>query len=187
MPAITGFLSHLPISAEALAEIQACFFRKQAARGDFFLKQGNVCRELAWLESGAMQFFTLRDGEEVTTYVATPGTFVSSVSSFIQQSPAVEYIRVIADCEYQVLSRTDFDRLRRELPAFQQVYVHLLEYQIGCMETSRREMLTQSPSDRYARLLAEEPHLLQSIPLQYLASLLGVTPRHLSRIRAQVR
>jgi hypothetical protein len=36
-------------------------------------------------------------------------------------------------------------------------------------------------------MLRQEPHLLQQIPLQHLASMLGVTPRHLSRIRGNIR
>ncbi|NOS91025.1 MAG: Crp/Fnr family transcriptional regulator, partial [Cyclobacteriaceae bacterium] len=44
-----------------------------------------------------------------------------------------------------------------------------------------------SAADRYEKMMAKEPLLIREIPLQYLASILGVTPRHLSRIRAKVK
>lgn len=40
-----------------------------------------------------------------------------------------------------------------------------------------------SAEQRYEKLLKDEPELLQQVPLQYIASMLGITPRHLSRLR----
>ena len=40
--------------------------------------------------------------------------------------------------------------------------------------------------ERYETLFKNHPNYIQLIPLQYLASFLGVTPRHLSRIRKAI-
>jgi len=54
------------------------------------------------------------------------------------------------------------------------------------MDETRANLMILTAEERYALLLKEEPKLLQQIPLQYLASILGVTPRHLSRIRNNI-
>jgi hypothetical protein len=73
----------------------------------------------------------------------------------------------------------------QDIPALKDFYIGLLEWQIGCIDNSRFDLITLNAEQRYQKLLEEEPELLQRIPLQYLASILGVTPRHLSRIRGR--
>jgi len=46
-------------------------------------------------------------------------------------------------------------------------------------------LLTMSATDRYNKLLKEEPHLLQMFSNYYIASYLGLAPQSLSRIRNQ--
>ena len=46
--------------------------------------------------------------------------------------------------------------------------------------------LNDSPEQRYINLLKEKPHILRRVPLQYIATYLGVTPVSLSRIRKRV-
>jgi hypothetical protein len=66
-------------------------------------------------------------------------------------------------------------------------YVGMLEWQMCCIDESRLDAIVLSPQERYLKMMEKEPELLQTIPLQYLASILGVTPRHLSRIRNNIR
>lgn len=70
---------------------------------------------------------------------------------------------------------------------FGSFYVSILEHLIICIDESRFKLIALNAEQRYLSMLREEPHLLQQIPLQYLASILGVTPRHLSRIRSEIR
>ncbi|MGE8423828.1 MAG: hypothetical protein ACN6PI_13415 [Sphingobacterium siyangense] len=38
----------------------------------------------------------------------------------------------------------------------------------------------------YLKLMAEQPDLLHNVPMQYIASFLGMNPKSLSRIRKQI-
>jgi CRP/FNR family transcriptional regulator, anaerobic regulatory protein len=78
----------------------------------------------------------------------------------------------------------DLTKLKTESEAFKTFYITALENVITGMDESRSNLIILTAEERYANLMKEEPALLQQIPLQYLASILGVTPRHLSRIRS---
>ena len=53
------------------------------------------------------------------------------------------------------------------------------------LELERRifQLQKSSAAQRYADLVRHQPAYVKLIPLQYLASYLGITQRHLSRIR----
>jgi CRP-like cAMP-binding protein len=107
--------------------------------------------------------------------------------SFIGQTPALENIRALTDGSIHLISRTGLKKLVDEIPQFKDFYIGLLEASICGIDASRHDLIVLTAEQRYEKMLTQEPHLLQQIPLQYLASILGVTPRHLSRIRNNIR
>jgi hypothetical protein len=53
------------------------------------------------------------------------------------------------------------------------------------MEKRIAMLQSQSAIERYEKMLNENPDILLSVPLQYTASFLGMTPQHLSRLRKE--
>ena len=45
---------------------------------------------------------------------------------------------------------------------------------------------SQTAHERYENMLRENPEIILSVPLQYTASFLGITPQHLSRLRKEL-
>ena len=187
MENLIAYFAPYGFSETELAEIAGSFEKKVFSKGDYFVQEGKTSRQLGFVETGVFQYFFNRDGEEITTYVVGENGFVASLVSFFKETPARENIRALTDGILWLLSKDKLAALRRDIPAFREFYIGLLEWQIGCIDDSRLNLLILSAEERYQKMLNEEPHLLQQIPLQYLASILGVTPRHLSRIRKNIR
>jgi hypothetical protein len=53
------------------------------------------------------------------------------------------------------------------------------------MERRIQMLQSQSAHQRYEQMLEENPDIVLSVPLQYTASFLGITPQHLSRLRKE--
>ncbi|NOU46915.1 MAG: Crp/Fnr family transcriptional regulator [Bacteroidales bacterium] len=155
-------------------------------RGDYFLTEGQVNDQIAIVDSGVLQVFFNKDGDEITTYLAGPGKIAVSLSSFFNGLPSKENIRAMCDVAMVVIKRDKLYKLKDEDPDFRQFYMNMLEYQISCIEDSRFDFITLSAEERYMKLLRNEISLLQQIPAKYLASTLGITERHLSRIRKKL-
>lgn len=187
MEGLRTFLDQSGFDADEQTAVIAQFHRRELSKSDLFAQEGRVSDKLAFVERGLFQFFCDRKGDEITTYTAGPADFVVSLSSFLKQQPARESIRALTASVIWVINKQSFDQLRHDLPPFEAFYVGLLEEQINCIEESRYNLLTLTAEQRYQKLIDEELHLLQEVPLHYLASILGVTPRHLSRIRGHVR
>ncbi len=175
------------VPASEVAQITEAFKIKKIPKGEFFVEEGKTSKYLAFISKGLFQYFYLRDGKEITTYITGENTFLASLSSFYKQQPSKEYVRALADSEIWVILYNDLVKLKTESEAFKTFYIGAMENIVIGIDESRSNLITLNAEERYAVLLKEEPALLQQIPLQYLASILGVTPRHLSRIRNNIR
>lgn len=168
----------------AIDEIAAGFKQKTIAKGDYFVQEGSTSKYLAFITKGLFQYFYLKDGKEITTYVTGPDTFLLSLTSFFKQQPSKENIRAITDTEILAIHHTEMMRLKKENEYFRAFYIAALENLVVSMDDTRTNLIILTAEERYALLMKNEPDMLRQMPLQYLASILGVTPRHLSRIRS---
>ncbi|KAB7727378.1 cyclic nucleotide-binding domain-containing protein [Rudanella paleaurantiibacter] len=164
--------------------IAGSFNPRPYRKGDLVLREGDTCRQLGLVDSGLFMFYMPVRGEERTTYVVGEGGFLASLWSFIGERPSAESIRCVRDGRVWLIEKADLLRLRDEVPGFADFYTAMLEREICCIEESRYDLIALTAEERYEKLLTQTPHVLQQIPLYFLAALLGITPRHLSRIRA---
>lgn len=172
---------------EQSIEIASYFTLKELRKGDYFVKSGSVSKSLAYLQEGQLQYYsTDTNGEERTTYISLANTFVASILSVLKEVPARENIKALANSKLWVIQKEDLQQLRTKINGFNEFYISLLEWQICCIDKNRFDLLTLTTEQRYDKLIREEPELLQQVPLQYVASMLGMTPRHLSRLRAKI-
>lgn len=183
MQILKSFFLLQGLSDNEAENVSSSFNLKKIKKGDLFVEEGKTSRYLGFIEKGFLQYFISLDGAEKTTYSVGENSFVASLVSFLKQVPARENIRAVVDAEVWVITKTELVRLLNEIPAFKDFYIGILEWQICCIDESRLDGLVLTAQERYLKMMEKEPSLIQQIPLQYLASILGITPRHLSRIR----
>ena len=155
-------------------------------KNDYFVKENKVCQDFCFVESGILQHSILINDEEKTTYLALRNSVTTSLDSFLNQKPSRKSIKAIADCKLWVVDLETFKNLIDNNSAFHQFYYNLIEKQICLIDDYRIDLLILTPEKRYQKLLKTEPKLLQEVPLHYLASFLGISTRHMSRIRKSV-
>ena len=180
-------LSHLlgnGVPVSEISPIAEAFQFKKIPKGEYFTEEGKISKYLAFITKGLFQYFYTKEGKEITTYVTGENTFLASVSSFYKQQPSKEYVRALVDSELWQIHYDDLAKLKISSEAFKTFYIGAMENVVVGIDESRSKLIILTAEERYASLLKDEPALLQQIPLQYLASILGVTPRHLSRIRS---
>lgn len=168
-------------------EIASFFSYRELAKGDYFVKSEIVSKSLAYLEEGQLQYYSIdANGDERTTYISLSNTFVASLLSLLSEVPARENVKALTNSKIWVIQKDDLLRLRSKIEGFNDFYIGLLEWQICCIDKGKFDLITLTAEQRYEKLLKEEPEVLQQVPLQYIASMLAITPRHLSRLRAKI-
>ncbi len=171
---------------ESLLEIANRFKVLTLKKNQLLVEENQICPYFCYVESGILQHAILVDDEEKTTYLALRNSVTSSLNSFLNKVPSRKSIKALVDCRLWVADLETFHHLQSNNLAFQQFYHNLIERQIMLIDDYRIDLLTLTPEERYKKLLATEPKLLQEVPLHYLASFLGISNRHMSRIRKNI-
>ena len=87
--------------------INQLFSKKELKKGDFFLADGQVCKQVGFIVKGLIRYYINHDGEEKTYAFAQENNFVCNYESFLPQKPSTKIIQALEDCEMLIISFTD--------------------------------------------------------------------------------
>lgn len=150
-------------------------------------EEGKVPQYLYFVVSGFVRLFHYNDkGDEVTTHINCPPGFITSYSNFTNQTRSDENLECITECELLRITKTDLDLLTQKSPAFKDFSFFVFQKSLSYNEKRAKELATLTAEKRYLKLMTEHPELLHNVPMQYIASFLGMNPKSLSRIRKQI-
>ena len=150
-------------------------------------EEGKVPAYLYYVVSGFLRLFHYNDkGDEVTTHINCPPGFITSYAHFNNGSRSEENLECITECELLRITKVDLDLLIKEIPSFKDFSIYVFQQSLSYNEKRSKELATLTAEQRYLRLMDVQPELLQNVPMQYIASFLGMNPKSLSRIRKQI-
>jgi len=162
------------------------FEPRTVGKGELICKAGEVCKEVAFIKSGVMRSFYQLKGKEVTRFVLMKNNFITALSSFISQKPSSENLQAIKETELFVINYDDIQNLYQEFPKWQELGRLVVEKSHLQLERRVFELISMTASDRYRAIAKDQPGIIDNVPLQYIASIIGVKPETLSRIRKKV-
>jgi CRP-like cAMP-binding protein len=168
-------------------EILDSFEFLKLKKNSYLVKENQICPYFCFVQSGILQHAIEVFDEEKTTYLALRNSFTSSLNSFLNQNPSRKNIKAIVDSELWIVDLKTFKHLIKNNVEFRRFYYDLIEKQICLIDDYRIDLLTLTPDERYKKLWLTEPKLLQEVPLHYLASFLGISTRHMSRIQKNAK
>lgn len=185
---LKSFLAQFNLFTEAeMEEAILLFSRRTLKKGSYFVEEGNKCSEVAFIEKGVFRsFYMAPNGNEMTYCFRFPGDMMAAYSAFITGKGSVEYIQALSDAELLVIPKDQIDILLTKSPAWIHFLKIIAEQQYLELEGRVFQLQRDSANDRYQNLIEEQPEYVRQISVQHLASYLGITQRHLSRIRKAV-
>jgi len=150
-------------------------------------EEGYIPKYLYFVVSGYMRLFTYSEnGDEITSHINCPPGFITSYTHFINQTRATENVECISDCELLRITKRNLDNVIANSAAMKDFSIHVFQQSLAYNESRARELATLSAEQRYQKMIENYPDILQNVPLQYIASFLGMNPKSLSRIRKQI-
>lgn len=171
------------ISPAGLALLFASVKPRQLTKGQFLLKEGQVCKHIYYLENGYLRTFCNKDGKEINTDFSFENSFVTNLKSLRTELPSDCYIQAGEATIVWEFGKEDLLNLYTQSSEIESFGRKLLEQLLIAQEEHTHLFKLYTPTERYHHVAKHHPQLLQRISLSQLSSYLGIARETLSRIR----
>lgn len=176
----------ITLSPEENDVVKSLFKEKVYKRGEFFLEEGRICKQVGFVAKGLLRYYINQDGEEKIYDFSQENEFVCNYESFLPQIPSTKNIQALEDSVIFIISHADLQLFYTNVRegerfgriAIESVFVKLLQ--------SISSLYSETPELRYERFLKNHSDLQQRISQYHIASFVGVKPQSLSRIRKRI-
>jgi CRP-like cAMP-binding protein len=177
----------IQLTAKEFETCRQYFSPKKLKKRQFLLQEGEVCRNIAFVNSGCLRAYTVdHKGEEHIIQFAIEDWWISDLNSYLTGAPATYTIDALDDSDVLLLERSDRDRLLESVPKMERFFRLLQESNYVATHRRINETLSASAEERYLAFLKTYPALAEQVPQSQIASYLGITPQSLSRIRKEL-
>ncbi|REL38247.1 Crp/Fnr family transcriptional regulator [Rhodohalobacter sp. SW132] len=175
---------HVSLSDDEWGLCKNSFRPKRMLKRQFLLQEGDVCRELTFVEKGALYSYNVdSSGNKHVIRFAFDGWWMANLQSFFTGKPTRLNIEVLEDSELLVLDKDNHEKLIEEIPAYERYHRIIVQNAYIAIQQRVENALGLTAEEKYAYLIDQNPEFINRVPLNLVASYLGITPETLSRVR----
>ena len=172
------------------SEIEFCkpyFELNSVPKNSIVEEENRVPKHLYFITKGFMRLFYYdTNGDEITTLIVSQNRFVTSFTNFIHETKSNENLECITNCEFYKIERSKLVELIDKSENFKKLSLAIFEQSVVTTQLRANDFATLTAELRYKKLVEQQPELIKNVPVQYIASYLGIKPQSLSRIRKQL-
>ncbi len=149
-------------------------------------EENKLTRYLYFINKGFLRVYFMDNGEDRTTQINCPSRFITSFQSFITGTKAYDNVETITDCELLRITKADLDEINKKIISWGIFGEKIYEQALVFNEERTRDMILLTAEERYLKLIKTQKDIIRNVPLQFIASYIGIKPESLSRIRRQL-
>jgi CRP/FNR family transcriptional regulator, anaerobic regulatory protein len=184
---INSFSVFIPLNSQDKELLKSLFKPLRVKKDTVLVDLGEFSNQAWFIHSGYLRYYrNLESGVEQTIHLFSPGNFATAFCSFASNSKSEDILESISDAELFSISKENLENLYESSMKWQKFGRLLMESFLLEKEKRIIDQISLTAQERYIKLLESDPGLIQNVPIQYLASFIGIQPESLSRIRKQV-
>ena len=169
---------------EEIKSILEAFQLKQFQKDDYFKRHDKLCKHLGFIVEGSFRHYAIKNnGDEITGRISKKNDFVTDIISVKTKARTPISIKATEPTSILVASIEDMDKLLETNLTLNRLLREYMADNVVEMGKMRILFLTGTAKERYRLILENNPDLLKNVPLRFIASMIGITPTQLSRIR----
>ena len=166
---------------DAILEI---FELKHFKKDAYFKHPTNICKQLGFIVKGSFKHYAIKkNGSKIPGKVSQENSFVTDIISAKTKERTPIGIKALEASSVLVISIENMTKLLETNLTFNRLIREYMAQSIIKMGELHLLFITGSAKERYKFILENNPSLFKNTPLRFIASMIGITPTHLSRIR----
>lgn len=181
-----GFKNKFPLNEKKWNEYVSCFKRIEVPAKTILLHEGEISKKAFIIEKGCIRACFNNEGNDVTFQFFFENNIVASAESFRKNITSSIAIETIEPCVLWYIHKKDLNRIIEEIkdiPELRDRFINAIFERTFDYMKNFLSFIKDTPTERYLNLIQENSKIVQRIPQHYIASYLGITKVHLSRIK----
>ena len=176
----------ISISDKELEYFQSHCLEKRFKKNEILSKPLITPNEIFFIQKGMIRvLITDEEGVEHTIHFAQENQFIADYSAFMLKRPSVYSLQALEDTFVIVMPRSIIEWGYQELQEGDKLGRLIAEYYFIYQDTRIKNMFALTPKERYDSITEVFPNIHNRVPQHMIASYLGITPVHLSRLKNQ--
>lgn len=179
------FFSDLEISD--VKEFMHIYKERSLVPGETYIQEGSTIKRVAFIKKGLVRaYFINEKGEEINFLLRWENQFVASHDIIILNRPSRFIYEALENCD---LLELDYEALQKVISKNPKLEKYRKDFLLRMLSESLEHLesfVLLSPEERYLEFLKSKPNIQNRVPNKYIASILGITPVSLSRIRKRI-
>lgn len=171
------------VAGEELSKIASLFEPDSVKKGEFYIKTGEACGKLSFVESGFLRLYATVEDKDITQWIFSKGYFIGDMPGLTFNVPSRWNIQALTDISLYTIQKEKYNKIAETVPRWPEIEKHFIVHCFTIMEDRIFGHLSMSAEERYTAFYKQNKELFNQVPLQYIASLLGMTPETFSRVR----
>jgi len=175
------------LKLQDVTELAGLARTKTLAVGEVYIREGSVTQKLAFIRKGLLRAYGVKkNGQDATLFLRWEGQFIASSDSIILKRPSKFRYEAL---EETILDEMDFTEVQPVIdrsPVLSSLRDVILMQMLAQAMERVEGFVFLTPEERYSKFVREKPDIINRVPGKYLATLLGITPISLSRIRRRM-
>jgi CRP/FNR family transcriptional regulator, anaerobic regulatory protein len=174
------------LSPELEIHLLSVVKHREIRKKEFLLKAGQINKEIAFIVSGLMHAFYMKEDTEVSSWFLKEGDVIVSVDSFYDQVPSYEYIRALENTSIYYIDYSELEYIYNNFMEFNYIGRVLTIKYLKIWTQQLYSIKMRSAEERYEWILQNHPELLLRVPHKLIASYLDLTAVTLSAVRHKI-
>lgn len=156
--------------------------------GEIYVQAGDMHKKVAHIKSGLMRAYIINeDGEEVTMFFRKEDHQIAPYDCIFANKPSRMFIEAFEETTLYEIDHEKLQEFMARHPQYEKARMHFHQKLLMECFTRLEDFIILPPLQRYQNFIKQNPDLVQRIPDKYIASVMGITPGSLSRIRKRIK
>lgn len=178
-----------PLDQEHWNAYVSCFKKLKVSAKTVLLREGEISKKLFLIEKGCIRVWYNNNGKDMTSQFFFENETVASMESFRKRIPSPVFIETIEPSIIWWIHKKDADRIIAEIgeiPSLRDKLIDTVFERTFDYMKYFFSFIKDTPTQRYLNLIEDRPQIVKRIPQHYIASYLGISTVHLSRIKSKL-
>lgn len=160
---------------------------KKLKAGEIFINEGDFFNKISYIKKGIIRAYFIKDnGDEITTMLRWEDQIISSYDTILFKNPSRFYYQAL---ENTILIEVDYEIAQSFMvknPKLEEGRKYFMLKMLAETLTRIESFVLLSPEERYIQFVKDKPNIINRVSSKHIATLLGITPVSLSRIKSRI-